>query len=280
MKSSIHQKINEQYSSSAGSLFYRYVMGDGSDHIHYGLYKEQNTRMLEAVQASTQRILDIAQGQLDSEVKNIIDLGAGAGGATKCLLEWTKANICSVDIGSASLNTLDKWAKQQNLEHRLKTIHNSFQELPKNLEKQFDIVWSQDALCHSTNRLDVFKEAKRVLNPKGVFVFSDIFLAENLPKEKAEAFTKVNVIQNLSTIQEYSQTLKLAGFSEVKFEDWSSHFPMNFKRMHQQIEKYHQEMLEQGVPKGLIEGFKKALENRLTWEVGEVLCWGVFSCKI
>lgn len=279
MRSTQQQRILDQYSSPAGRCFYRYVMGDGSDHIHYGLYSNKETKMIDALTASCQQLLTMALSHNDCDsMKEILDLGAGAGGPAKCLLSWTDANVTCVDLGEPPLQALEKWALTANLSHRLRTFNESYHKLPSEWSKKFDLVWSQDALCHAADRLAVFFEAKRVLRSGGVFVFSDILLAENAPEEFARAFTAVNAVQNLGNMKEYYRDLQEAGFSKIQCEDWSSHLPMNFQRMRQQIENWRSNMLQEGVSPEIINRFAEALDQRLRWPPGAVLNWHAFMC--
>jgi sarcosine/dimethylglycine N-methyltransferase len=274
------QEILKQYASPEARSFYRHVMGAGSENMHYGLYHRHTTSMLEALNASTQRLLEMALTMVEpGSLKEILDLGAGAGGPAKCLISWTKARMTCVDLGAGPLQNLEKWAQAENLSAQLRTFNGSFQELPASWSGAFDLVWSQDALCHATDRLAVFAEAKRVLRPQGAFVFSDILLADNAPNNQAQAFTSVNAVLNLGTRQKYIQDLYQAGFMDIRCEDWTSHLPMNFKRMQQQIQSLGPDLLQAGVGLEKIESFSQALEQRLRWSSGQVLNWCAFLGK-
>jgi SAM-dependent methyltransferase len=278
-RSAQQQRILDQYSSTAGRSLYRHVMGDGGDHIHYGLYQDGETRMPDALNASCRRLLELALTRIDRACLNdILDLGAGAGGPAKCLLSWTDAGVTCVDLGGPPLQALERWAAGADMSPRLRTFNGSFQELPPAWTAGFDLAWSQDALCHAADRTAVFSEAKRVLRPGGAFVFSDILLAEDAPPEHARAFTAVNAVQNLGTRQAYLRELREAGFTDIRCEDWTSHLSMNFLRMRHQIERLRPEMLEEGVGAETLDRFAEALEQRLRWPQGSVLNWHAFLC--
>lgn len=274
-----HRRILDQYATPAGRSLYRHVMGYGGDHIHYGLYQSHETTMPQALNASCRRLLEMALTRIDpSSLKDILDLGAGAGGPAKCLLSWTDASVTCVDLGGPPLQALEQWAESAHLSSRLRTYNASFHELPSTWTAGFDLVWSQDALCHAADRAAVFSEAKRMLRPGGVLVFSDILLAEDAPQEHAQAFTKVNAVQNLETRQAYLRQLREAGFTDVHCEDWTSHLPMNFLRMRQQVGRLRPVMLEEGVDAGTLDRFADALDQRLRWPAGSVLNWNAYLC--
>ena len=271
------QRILDQYASPAGRSLYRHVMGDGGDHIHYGLYEDGSTPMREALAASSRRLLDLALNRLGhGSLNDILDLGAGAGGPAKCLLSWTGARVTCVDLGGPPLRDLERWAAAAGLSTRLRTHMGSFGELPPAWSGSFDLVWSQDALCHAGDRAAVFSEARRVLRPGGVLVFSDVLLAEDAPEDLARAFTAVNAVHRLGTPADYARDLRQAGFADIRCEDWSPHLPANFLRMRRQIDRLRPRMLEEGVEAGLLDRFAAALEERLRWPAGSVLQWRAY----
>lgn len=275
------QRILDQYSSPAGRSLYRHVMGDGSDHIHYGLYRGGGTAMREALEASCRRLLDLARTRIDlASIRDILDLGAGAGGPAKCLLSWTDARVTCVDVGETPLLDLEHWAANAGLSARLRTWKGSFAELPAGWTARYDLVWSQDALCHAADRARVFSQARRVLRPGGVLVFSDILLAEDAPEEQARAFTAVNAVQHLGTPDAYSRALQQAGFTDIHCEDWTAHLPENFRRMARQIDRLRPFMMQEGVGAELLDRFAEALEQRLRWPAGSVLQWRAYLCAV
>lgn len=279
MSDTLVERIVDQYASSSGSRLYRHVMGDGSDHMHYGLYLDNGTQMRDALIASCQRLFDMATTHIkQKEIHKILDLGAGAGGPAKCLLAWTGAHITCVDLSEESLQALEAWALTVALSGRLKTFRGSFQSLPEVWTQSFDLIWSQEALCHATNRLDVFREAKRALRSSGAFVFSDILLADNAPPPQVEAFTSVNAVTHLGTHAEYLKDLQLAGFTQIQTEDWTPHLPMNFKMMLAQIRRLRSTLLMEGVSLEKVDRFASAIEGRLQWQNGKVLQWRAYLC--
>lgn len=274
------QRILAQYSSDAGRSLYRHVMGDGSDHIHYGLYADGAASMREALEASCRRLLDLALSRIDrTALLDILDLGAGAGGPAKCLLSWTDARMTCVDLGEPPLRDLEGWAEGAGLSRRLRTWRGSFGDMPAGWTESFDLVWSQDALCHAEDRAAVFAEARRVLRPGGVLVFSDILLAPDFPEQHARAFTAVNAVQHLGTAEAYLGELRRAGFPDIHCEDWSAQLPMNFRRMLGQVGLRRASMLREGVDPGILDRFAASLAQRLAWPAGQVLQWKAFLCR-
>ena len=270
--------IFKQYSSDSGRIFYRHVMGDGSDHIHYGIYETDQTPMLDALTGSSKRLLELCQQRRSVEsMQSILDLGAGAGGATKYLLSWTDAAITCFDLGEPSLLDLKNWAKEKNLSQRVETQVGSFDEYPEEWGSKYDIVWSQDALCHAENRSKLFGDLKRSLKSEGILAFTDILLAETASEEQIKAFSSVNAVQSLENESQYTEKLKAAGFENITVEDWTPNLKTNFEKMLNQIVTGREMLLENNVPEELISGFAEALKKRISWSTSPME-WKAFIC--
>ena len=276
----LQEAIFEQYASDCGRIFYRHVMGDGSDHIHYGLYTNEQTPIAEAVVASSHALFSLCLKKIEpASIRSILDLGAGAGGATKCLLNWTDAAITCFDLSAPALKDLLKWAESQGITHRLTIKVGSFDQYPENWQRKFDVVWSQDAMCHSEDRKKLFTHVKQSLQPNGVFAFTDILLADNATKEQIKAFSSVNALPNLGKESAYIQNLKHAGFESVEVEDWTLHLKTNFKKMLHQIITGKQWLLEHNIPEELISKFAEALKQRIAWPDNSPMELKAFICK-
>lgn len=274
-----HQRVLTQYSESGGAEFYRWVMGDGGCDIHYGIYPGSAT-MQEATRASTMRLLAIARQALGTgRLKHVIDLGAGRGGPAHLIAQTAGAEVTCVDLCEHHHQDNLTAAAKLGLESKIHTLTGQFEHLPNEFSARFDLVWSQEAICHAENKRQVFNEVYRILRPGGVFAFSDILLSETATPEQSKAFTDVNAVTQLSTMTEYMNDLQQAGFEHVGFADWTEFLADNFANMLQMIKQHYDQLLQQGVPQTHLDTFAAALNQRLTWPTGTVMRWGAFHCQ-
>lgn len=273
-----HRGILAQYSPEAGTAFYRTVMGDGAPVIHYGIYESPSNSMRQATENATRRLLEIALRKLGPlPPKAIIDLGSGPGGSAHFLAKHTAATVTCADLCPHHNRENETLAASLGLAERIRTWTGSFEKIPDEWDGKFDLAWSQEALCHATDKAAALREIRRVLQPGGVLVFSDILLSETAPTREAEVFAKVNAVTKLSSTRDHRRDLTEAGFTETEHIDWTPHLNENFRRMRSQIEANRDRLLAQGVPAALLESFAASLDQRLAWHDGSVLEWGAFA---
>jgi sarcosine/dimethylglycine N-methyltransferase len=276
-----HRGILAQYSEEAGTAFYRTVMGDGAPVIHYGIYDDPSISMRQATEKATRRLLETALRKLGPHSpKEIIDLGSGPGGSAHFLARETVATVTCVDLCPHHNRENETLAAALGLADRIRTWTGTFEKMPDEWGGKFDLAWSQEALCHATDKAAALREIRRVLRPGGVLVFSDILLSENAPTLQAEVFSKVNAVTNWSTARGHLRDLAEAGFTETEHLDWTPHLNENFRRMRAQIESNRDRLLSGGVPAALLERFAASLDQRIAWPDGAVLEWGAFVSTV
>lgn len=275
-----HSLVRSQYSLESGTPFYRQVMGDGSPVIHYGIYESPEISMRQATENSSQCLLDIAIRHLSSsKLGQIVDLGSGPGGSAHLLAQKTQATVTCVDLCEHHHQENLAIAASLGIAEQVRTWTGSFESLPNDWSKRFDLAWSQEAFCHAADKPAAFHEAHRVLRNDGILVFSDILLAEDAPSEASEVYSRVNAVARWTTVNQHILDLTVAGFSEVTFHDWTPYLAENFNRMLLQIQTHRAALQEAGVPNDMLDRFAESLGERLRWSPGKVLRWGAFSCR-
>lgn len=280
MNTEHHRQIASQYSPESGAVFYRSVMGDGMPVIHYGMYENDATSMRQATENSTLRLLEIALRHSGSGLpQSILDLGAGPGGSAHWLAQRTGAHITCAELCEHQNSENHAIAGALGIGGLIHTWTGSFEQLPDEWEERFDLVWSQEALCHAQDLAATLRGAYRALRPGGVMVFSDILLAAAAPAAAAEVFRNVNAVTHWSTAAEHKRALEKAGFERIEHHDWTPHLGENFRRMRAKIAMDGERLMASGVPPAMLERFATSLDQRIAWEPGSVLEWGAFVCS-
>jgi SAM-dependent methyltransferase len=147
----------------------------------------------------------------------VVDLGSGAG--FDCFLAsrivGEKGKVIGVDMTAEMLEKARENAAKggyKNVEFRLGEIEN----LP--VANSFaDIIISNCVINLSPDKKRVFSEAYRVLKPGGRLMVSDIVLLEELPQAVQKSVSAyIGCVAGALLKERYLETIKSAGFSEVK----------------------------------------------------------------
>ena len=82
-----------------------------------------------------------------SNITKIADLGCGTGVQTMVLAQNTEATITALDLYAGSIHKLNATAEKLGLQHRVKGIVASMDNLPFQKD-EFDLIWSEGAIAN------------------------------------------------------------------------------------------------------------------------------------
>ncbi|NEP10015.1 MAG: methyltransferase domain-containing protein [Symploca sp. SIO2C1] len=213
----------------------------GGEHIHYGIYKQAD----EPIHNASQRTVETIAQTLENLNQNsrVIDLGAGYGGAGRYLGKTYGCQVCCLNLSELQNERNRQLNQEQGLADLLEVTQGSFEEIPYP-DDSFDIVWSQDAILHSSDRTHVFEEVKRILKPGGEFIFTDPMQSQTCPPGLLQpAFERLG-IDNMGSLSFYRQTAKALGFEELNFIDLSQNVPIHYRRFGEEVRKRYKEVVE------------------------------------
>jgi SAM-dependent methyltransferase len=154
------------------------------------------------------------------EGETVLDLGSGAG--FDCFLAANKVGksgkVIGVDMTPEMIEKAREHARKgsyENVEFRLGEIEN----LPA-ADGSVDVVISNCVINLAPDKERVFKEAFRVLRPRGRLLVSDIVLSRELPssiRDSTQAY--VSCVAGAVMKDEYLQIIRKAGFQQVRIID-------------------------------------------------------------
>lgn len=151
------------------------------------------------------------------EGETIIDLGSGGG--LDCFLAakkvGAKGKVIGIDMTAEMLERARANSKKggyKNVEFRLGEIEN----MPV-ADNTADAIISNCVINLSPDKQRVFKEAYRVLKPKGRLLISDIVLLRDIPeKVKDSVLAYVGCVAGADLKEDYLGKIKQAGFAQVE----------------------------------------------------------------
>ena len=151
------------------------------------------------------------------EGETVVDLGSGGG--LDCFLAakkvGAKGKIIGIDMTAEMLERARANCKKggyKNVEFRLGEIEN----MPV-ADNTADIIISNCVINLSPDKQLVFKEAFRVLKPKGRLMISDMVVLSDLPeKVKNNVLAYVGCVAGADRKDEYLGKIKQAGFGQIE----------------------------------------------------------------
>ncbi|MDT0447578.1 SAM-dependent methyltransferase [Streptomyces hesseae] len=265
------------YDTSDVDAFYARIWG-GED-IHTGIYAHEEEPVAAASRRTIERAADkIAErlARLGPECR-ILDLGSGYGGPTRYLAERFGCRVVALNISENQNEHHRSVNAERGLDGLIEVVTGSFQDIPFR-DGHFDVVWSQEAFCHSGDRQGLLREAVRVLAPRGDLVFTDLMAAEDTPPEALHRTIARLEVDALATPSFYRRQLTALGLARVDFDDRSEQLLTHYTRLTDETRSRATE-LGDVISAGYLAGL---MENLPLWVDAcrdDLLRWGIFHAR-
>ena len=129
--------------------------------------------------------------QLIGDVKNktVLDLGCGAGGGAKKLIELGAKKVLGIDISTKMIEKAKKETNSLNINYQVMSMN----EIDK-IDEKFDLVVSSLAIHYIEDYDGLCKKVYNLLNEGGEFIFSHGHPMDSAPilKDYSENFVIIN----------------------------------------------------------------------------------------
>lgn len=196
------------------------------------IYKPENIPLFEAIYGKNL----ISLGGLDAidnmfsdlSIKGLkaLDIGFGLGGMAFYLAKMYQMEIAGVEIHHWMVEYAESHIPK-DLHSLLKfTIYNQAGDIPFEAGS-FDLVYSKGVLNHVHNKDNLFNQINTMLKIDGLFVIAD-WIHLNPVRDNLSHLTR-------ETKDSYTESLKKAGFIDVKFRDDSLVFLQYIKNLLENI---------------------------------------------
>ena len=264
---------NNYYNSKDADGFYFEVWG-GED-IHVGLYQSPDEPILEASQRTKSRMASFLDNL--SQDSTVLDIGSGFGGAARYLAKTYGCRVTALNLSELQNERHRRTNVEQGLDDLIEVVDGSFEHIPFK-DSSFDIVWSQDAILHSGERLKVIAEVSRVLTEAGEFVFTDPMQTDNCPENVLQPILDRLNLGSLSSPGFYRQASQQHGLNAVRFEELAPHLVTHYTRALQETQKQEEE-LKLLISQEYIYNMKKGLQHWIEGGKNGHLTWGIFHFR-
>lgn len=205
----------------------------------------------------------------------MLDLGSGYGGAARYLADRFGCQVVALNISERQNQRHRETNAERGLAGLIDVVTGSFQQIPCP-DGTFDVVWSQEALCHSGDRATVLTEAARVLKPDGRLLFTDVMAADDCPPETLRPVIARLGIEALATPGFYHEQLARLGLASAEFEDLTGHLLTHYLRLAEETAQHREDLVRVISP-----AYLDQLDDNLARWIDACrdgrLRWGVFA---
>ena len=217
----------ERYYDAEDAIYRSFWDQEGS--LHWGYFDEgTGTDFLNACANLNNIMADRAAINRDSRV---LDMGCGNGNTALWLNQSRGCRITGVDLSGVRIANAQEALKRLPAEARdgVEFEKASVTSLPYD-EGTFTHVWSQATIYHVHQKEEALREACRVLNPGGVFIFDDLIK----PRADISQEARTHVYDRLLfdtpfSFDSYRQALTEAGFQVGEAQDLSQHLKTSYQ---------------------------------------------------
>jgi len=267
--SEVVETAREYYNSEDADNFYYHIWG-GND-IHIGLYEDGSEPIADASRKTVERLAGLLP-PLDGN-SNILDIGAGYGGAARYLAGRYDCRVTALNLSEAE-NERDRAMNQEaGLERLVNVVDGNFEQIPTD-DGVFDVVWSQDAILHSGRREQVVSEVARVLKPGGDFIFTDPMQADDCPAGVLQPVLDRIHLESLGSPGFYKKTAVDSGMKFIEYIDYTPHLIRHYQRVHDEL-LTNRPGLRGKVSEEYIERMLKGLQHWVDAGSKGYLSWGI-----
>ena len=204
-----------------------------------GLYETADQPIAAASERTVLALIDLA-GPAPAE-GCVVDLGSGYGGASRRIAKQWQVNVHAVNISAVENMRHRDLNNAAGLAKLIKVHDASFEEVPLP-DGIADVVWSQDAILHSGNRLQVMNEVSRLLKPGGVFVLTDPMACDGIEANALQPILDRIHLSDLASPDRYRIWAEASGMTRDVWQERTEMLVRHYTRVREELRRRHQEL--------------------------------------
>jgi SAM-dependent methyltransferase len=269
---SVVSRTRDYYNSKEVLSFQRLIYKH-SDHCSIGLYDAQES-IHEAMYKTVEKMASLVPL---NESSVVLDMGAGYGGAARYLANTANCFVDCLNLSEEQNQRNRELNQKQGLDSQIRVIEGSFEEIPSE-NAHYDVVWSQDALLFSSDRVKMLQQVHRVLKKGGHFIFTDPMKSDDCPTEVLQPLLERIHLDSLSSFDFYRNTAKNLGFEEIQMIELTEQLTKHYARLLEEINTQYETFLK-ACGKDYIEHQKRGLKYWVEAGEKKYLNWGILHFR-
>lgn len=261
----------ESYYDAEDEIYRSLWDEDGS--VHWGVFDSSTGDDFLKAGANLNRMM-VDKGGITKDA-SVLDVGCGNGTIAIWLSQTVGCAATGIDLSGVRIeNAQGKLAQlPAELRARLAFKKASAADLPF-ADETFTHVWSQACIYHVHDQETALREAYRVLQSGGIFVFDDLFKPKSDVSTEAQKYVYERLYFNTDyNYETYQNTLKSIGFEILETQDLSAHLAKSYTRLADMADE------KAGEHKAHFEALSLAYRETVKAVERDEVGWGLFVCR-
>ncbi|WP_126227685.1 class I SAM-dependent methyltransferase [Burkholderia ambifaria] len=159
----------------------------------------------------------------------ILDVGCGLGGSCRYLAQTYGCTVLGIDLTEEYVSVASELSAWTGCDNSVQFLKASALEMPVG-DGRFDVVWTQHVQMNVSKKRELYREFARVLKPRGVLLFHEVFLGSGEPVRYPVPWASEKSISFLSAPREARDQIEAEGFVIEKWEDVSERDAASLKK--------------------------------------------------
>jgi tocopherol O-methyltransferase len=193
------------------SPYYRSLWGE---HLHHGYWIRGDESKEKAQLQLTEHLAQMANVKPGSD---ILDIGCGFGASSLYLAKHYAATVTGITISPVQVEMAIDAAAREQLDATFLLMDAEAMDF----QKQFDLLWSVEAISHFEHLAEFFASAAKLLKPGGTFAITDWFKKKGLtPAETKQLIDPIQkgMLLELRSMDDYEHFLTSNGLQVMHRE--------------------------------------------------------------
>jgi SAM-dependent methyltransferase len=178
--------------------------------------------------------LELAREIHPDKSMQVLDVGSGLGGASRCLALEFGCHVIGLDLTEEYCRVATMLTHRLGLDSLVSYLHGNALHMPF-ADATFDLLWTQHASMNISDKGGLYREMWRVLKPGGVLASYDVLAGTGGAVYFPVPWAREPSISFLMTPQQMRNTLESTGFEVLVWRDTTEAGRAWFRRLGEKI---------------------------------------------